>query len=203
MQLQKHGLRTPGEEIAFTERPKIHSHSQIFRYGRSIFCLPHWPKFLWFMPSLGVRSPCLKQLNFQMRLLIMDHSVYRRVEELRNLKIMMMYVISLWRSLFVTKVLLEQKNGCSFLPVRHMVESIVEFSLRYYIVITFYEIFKKSQRMKIHELSGLIIRIFCNPSYFLISHYFLTSHARKSYCVRVRSEYPNILFILYKAIGIF
>jgi hypothetical protein len=24
-----HGLRTPGEEIAFTERPKIHSHSQI------------------------------------------------------------------------------------------------------------------------------------------------------------------------------
>ena len=50
----------------------------------------------------------------------MDHSVYRRVEELRNLKIMMMYVISLWRSLFVTKVLLEQKNGRSFLPVRHI-----------------------------------------------------------------------------------
>ena len=25
-----HGLRTPGEEIAFTARPKIHSHSQIF-----------------------------------------------------------------------------------------------------------------------------------------------------------------------------
>ena len=24
---------------------KIHSHSQIFRYGQSIFCLPHWPKF--------------------------------------------------------------------------------------------------------------------------------------------------------------
>ena len=33
------------EEIAFTARPKIHSHSQIFRYGRSIFCLPHRPKF--------------------------------------------------------------------------------------------------------------------------------------------------------------
>ena len=40
-----HGLRTPGEEIAFTARPKIHSNSQIFRYSRSIFCLPHRPKF--------------------------------------------------------------------------------------------------------------------------------------------------------------
>ena len=40
-----HGLRTPSEEIAFTARPKIHSHSQIFRYGRSIFSLPHRPKF--------------------------------------------------------------------------------------------------------------------------------------------------------------
>jgi hypothetical protein len=40
-----HGLRTPREEIAFTAQPKIHSHSQIFRYGRSILCLPQWPKF--------------------------------------------------------------------------------------------------------------------------------------------------------------
>ena len=40
-----HGLPTPGKEIAFTEQPKIHSHSQIFRYGRSIFCLPQRPKF--------------------------------------------------------------------------------------------------------------------------------------------------------------
>ena len=38
-----HGLRTPREEIAFTARPKIHSHSQIFGYGQSIFCLPHRP----------------------------------------------------------------------------------------------------------------------------------------------------------------
>ena len=56
-----HGLQTPREEIAFTARPKIQSQSQIFRYG--IFCLPHWPNFsdtyLWFMPSLGVRSPCV------------------------------------------------------------------------------------------------------------------------------------------------
>ena len=35
----------PREEIAFTARPKIHFHSHIFRYGRSIFCLPHRPKF--------------------------------------------------------------------------------------------------------------------------------------------------------------
>jgi hypothetical protein len=41
----KHGLRTPREEIAFTARPKIQSESQIFRYGRSIFCLPHHPNF--------------------------------------------------------------------------------------------------------------------------------------------------------------
>ena len=40
-----HRPRTPREEIAFTEWPKIHSHSQIFRYGRSIFCLPYRPTF--------------------------------------------------------------------------------------------------------------------------------------------------------------
>ena len=34
----------PGEEITFTAQPKIKSQSQIFRYGRSIFCLPHRPK---------------------------------------------------------------------------------------------------------------------------------------------------------------
>ena len=43
--IKYHGLRTPREEIAFTARPKIHSHSQIFRYGGSIFCLPHRPIF--------------------------------------------------------------------------------------------------------------------------------------------------------------
>ena len=40
-----HGLRMPREKIVFTARPKIRSHSQIFRYGRSIFCLPHRPNF--------------------------------------------------------------------------------------------------------------------------------------------------------------
>ena len=41
----KHGLRTPRKEIAFTAQPKIQSQSQIFRYGGSIFCVPHRPKF--------------------------------------------------------------------------------------------------------------------------------------------------------------
>ena len=40
-----HGLRTPTEEIVFAARLKIHSHSKIFSYSRSIFCLPHRPKF--------------------------------------------------------------------------------------------------------------------------------------------------------------
>ena len=40
-----HGLRTPRQEIAFTAQPKIQSQSQIFRYGRSLFCLPHQPNF--------------------------------------------------------------------------------------------------------------------------------------------------------------
>ena len=54
-----HGLRTPGEEIVFTARPKIKSQSQIFRYGRSIFFSAISAqnfRFQWFMPSLGIRS---------------------------------------------------------------------------------------------------------------------------------------------------
>jgi hypothetical protein len=39
-----HGLRTSGEEITFTARPKIKSQSLIFKFGRSICCLPHRPK---------------------------------------------------------------------------------------------------------------------------------------------------------------
>ena len=55
-----HGLRTLWEALAFTTRPKIHSHSQIFRYDWSIFCLPFASaqvSDLWFMPSMGVCSP--------------------------------------------------------------------------------------------------------------------------------------------------
>ena len=40
-----HGLRTPREEISFTAQPNIQFQSQIFRYGQSIFCLPHRPNF--------------------------------------------------------------------------------------------------------------------------------------------------------------
>ena len=41
----RHGLQTPGKDIAFTAKLKINSHSPIFRYDQSIFCLPHRPKF--------------------------------------------------------------------------------------------------------------------------------------------------------------
>ena len=55
----------PREEIAFTARLKIYSHSQIFRYGRGIFFLlqstsVQFFRFFWFMPSLGVRSLLVK-----------------------------------------------------------------------------------------------------------------------------------------------
>ena len=42
---------------------KINSLTQIFKYGQSIFCLSHRPIFifLWFIPSLGVHSPCHQQ----------------------------------------------------------------------------------------------------------------------------------------------
>ena len=53
LNIHNHGLRTPGEEIAITAWPKIHSQSQIFRYGRSIFCLPHQPKFSDFFDLIG------------------------------------------------------------------------------------------------------------------------------------------------------
>ena len=43
---EDHGPRMPREENLFTEQPKIHSHPKIFKYGRSIFCLPHHPTFL-------------------------------------------------------------------------------------------------------------------------------------------------------------
>ena len=46
-----HRLRTPSEEIAYTAQPKIKSQSQIFRYSRSIFCLPHQPKISDFFDS--------------------------------------------------------------------------------------------------------------------------------------------------------
>ena len=46
---QMWGARTTdaqkGNSLHCTARPKIQSQSQIFKYGRSIFCLPHWPNY--------------------------------------------------------------------------------------------------------------------------------------------------------------
>ena len=55
------------KKIAITAQSKIQSQSQIFRFGQSIFCLPHRPNFcryLWFVPSLGVRSPWCNVCRF-------------------------------------------------------------------------------------------------------------------------------------------
>ena len=57
---------------AFTARPKIHSHSQIFRYGGSIFCLPHRPIFSdildlclhWVSVVRGLSKICFRQKNW-------------------------------------------------------------------------------------------------------------------------------------------
>ena len=43
--MPNHGLWTSREEIAFTAWATIQSQSQNFRYGQSIFCLPHRPNF--------------------------------------------------------------------------------------------------------------------------------------------------------------
>ena len=62
----EHGLQRPSEENVFTARPKIYSYCQIFRYGRSIFYVPHLAqifKVLWFMPSLGVNSLCFLDIS--------------------------------------------------------------------------------------------------------------------------------------------
>ena len=43
---QNHRLQTPGEGMSLTTWPKNQSHSQIFRYSQSIFCLLHRPNYL-------------------------------------------------------------------------------------------------------------------------------------------------------------
>ena len=69
--LKMHILRTPREEIAFTAWPKIHFHSQIFRYDQSIFCLPHRPNisdsFNFCLHLLGVCSPCQNVSNIYLQ----------------------------------------------------------------------------------------------------------------------------------------
>ena len=54
-----HGGRMHDKGMAWSTRPRITPQTQIFSYGRSIFVCHIRPKFfifLWFMPSLGVRS---------------------------------------------------------------------------------------------------------------------------------------------------
>ena len=62
-----HKLQTPGEEIAFIALPKIHSHSQIFKYIRPKHILSATLaqnfRFLWFMLSLGVRGKNCKVIG--------------------------------------------------------------------------------------------------------------------------------------------
>ena len=78
-------LRTPGEEIAFTERPKIHSHSQIFRYGRSIFCLPHQTKFSYFFDSClyWVSVVCVGNMTCKKKI---DSSIFSKTKVWQNMK---------------------------------------------------------------------------------------------------------------------
>ena len=67
------------EEIAFTAQPKIYSHSQIFRCGGSIFCLPHRPNFSdifdlclhWVSVVRGQRYTCRVLQTIQMKLILL------------------------------------------------------------------------------------------------------------------------------------
>ena len=87
------GLRTPGEEIAFTARPKIHSHSQIFRYGRSIFLLPYQPNFSnIFMPSLVVRS-------------LWEYALHMQCPKVQN------WSTNFWSKILISWIEIEQFKG--------------------------------------------------------------------------------------------
>ena len=57
------------KEKTFTTRPKINSHYQISRYGRSIFCLRHRPNFSDIIgcPYSVVFGMYLVQISFDMR----------------------------------------------------------------------------------------------------------------------------------------
>ena len=97
-----HGLQTPREEIAFTARPKIHSHSQIFRYGRSIFCLPHRLKFSdildlclhWVSVVRGLKDSSLKQTkNSEVQT---RHLKLGKISRLKNVRNQVWSVISIF-----------------------------------------------------------------------------------------------------------
>ena len=76
-----HGLRTSKEEIAFTARPKIHSHSQNFRHGRSIFCLPSFSDIfdlcLHWVSIVRAIDPFEKMLTFPLNTII--HPIFLKM----------------------------------------------------------------------------------------------------------------------------
>ena len=84
-----HGLRTPGGEIAFTTRLKIKSQSQIFRYGRRIFCLPHRPTISDFFDLClhAVRGYKTQEVNVKGRSTQKLHSIsYYTNKSIRKLR---------------------------------------------------------------------------------------------------------------------
>ena len=72
-----HRLRTCGEEIAFTARPKIQSQSEIYRYGRSIFCLPHRPNISGFF-DLCLHWVSVVRDTYYLQLLKNTHAIHSR-----------------------------------------------------------------------------------------------------------------------------
>ena len=83
--MQNHGLRTPGEEFAFTEQPKIHF--QIFRQGQSIFCLPHRPKFSLIYAFIGCLQSVCKIMNYWYTVTKFELVIYTTKNTLKYLKI--------------------------------------------------------------------------------------------------------------------
>ena len=70
---------TDARRMAFTEQPKIHSHSQIFKYIRPKHILSTTLalifRFLWFMPSLGVRTLCFGKSKTKVLLELLSFNI--------------------------------------------------------------------------------------------------------------------------------
>ena len=90
-----HGLRTPGEKISFTARPKINSHFQIFRYDQSTSARIF--KFLWFMSSSGVRS---LWLGFIMAWILVYESLFQLELFLLTKLVSLLYILIVISSAF-------------------------------------------------------------------------------------------------------
>ena len=84
-----HGLRTPRGEIAYTARPKIHSHSRPKHILSAT--LVQFFRYLWFMPSLDVRSPWIKTI---VKINVCRIWLYRMV--VRKCFVTVSYLFLLW-----------------------------------------------------------------------------------------------------------